>query len=65
MNLSSDKCSNKYHDDRTYNINYYKGHLLYMYMNFTEITEEEENQEEESLKQDDISSNPLELPYGQ
>lgn len=63
MNLSSDKCSNKYH--RTYNINYYKGHLLYMYMNFTEITEEEENQEEESLKQDDVSSNPLELPYGQ
>lgn len=63
MNLSSDKCSNKYHC--TYNYNYYKGHLLYMYMNFTEITEEEENQEEESLKQDDISSNPLELPYGQ
>lgn len=63
MNLSSDKCSNKYH--RTYNINYYKGHLLYMYMNFTEITEEEENQEEEILKQDDVSSNPLELPYGQ
>lgn len=36
-----------------------------MYMNFTEITEEEGNQEKESLKQDDISSNPLELPYGQ
>lgn len=29
----------------------------------TEITEEEENQEEEILKQDDVSSNPLELPY--
>lgn len=63
MNLSSDKCSNKYH--RTYNINYNTSHLLYMYMNFTEITEEEENQEEDSLKQDDVSSNSLELPYGQ
>lgn len=36
-----------------------------MYMNFTEITEEEENQEEEILKQNDVSSNPLEIPYGQ